>query len=48
MNKVKTVYTGGDAMTAQWYDISNESVQIQLQNGKVKIFNRFGNLVKTI
>ena len=47
-NKVRTVYTGGDAVFANWYDISNESVQVQLHNGKVKIINRFGNLVKTI
>lgn len=47
-NKVRTVYTGGDAVIANWYDISNESVQVQLHNGKVKIINRFGNLVKTI
>lgn len=48
MNKVRTVYTGGDATIAQWYDELNESVQVQLQNGKVKIINRQGNLVRTI
>lgn len=48
MNKVRTVYTGGDAQTCDWYDVANESVKVQCQNGKVKIFNRNGNLIRTI
>lgn len=48
MNKVRTVYTGGDAQRADWYDITNESVSVNLNNGKIKIINRNGNLVKTI
>lgn len=48
MNKVRTVYTGGDAVTAQWYDETNESCQIQLKNGKIKIYNKLGNLIRTI
>ena len=48
MNKVRTVYTGGDAQRADWFDVTNESVSVQLQNGKTKIFNRLGNLVRTI
>jgi hypothetical protein len=48
MNKIRTVYSGGDASTTEWYDISNESVKVQLQSGKVKIFNRNGNLIRTI
>lgn len=48
MNKVRTVYSGGDAQRADWFDVSNESVSIQLQNGKTKIFNRNGNLIRTI
>jgi len=47
-NKVRTVYSGGDALVATWYDISNESCQVQCQNGKVKIFNKNGNLIRTI
>lgn len=47
-NKVRTAYSGGDATLASWYDESNESVQIQLKNGKVKLYNKFGNLIKTI
>lgn len=48
MNKVRIVYSGGDALTTDWYEPSNESVKVQLQNGKVKIFNRQGNLIRTI
>lgn len=48
MNKVRTVYTGGDAQRADWYDMTNESVSVQLSNGKTKIFNRMGNLIRTI
>lgn len=48
MNKVRTVYTGGDAQTCDWYDVTNESVKVQCQNGKVKIYNRNGNLIRTI
>jgi len=48
MNKVRTVYKGGDATIAQWYDEINESVSVQLHNGKVKIINKFGNIIRTI
>ena len=48
MNKVRTVYSGGDALTTDWYDVTNESVKVQCQNGKVKIFNKNGNLIRTI
>ena len=48
MNKVRTVYFGGDALTTDWYDVTNESVKVQCQNGKVKIFNKNGNLIRTI
>jgi len=47
-NKIRTVYSGGDATMATWYDESNESCQVQLHNGKIKIINRHGNLVRTI
>lgn len=47
-NKVRTVYSGGDALTTDWYDVSNESVKVNCQNGKVKIFNKQGNLIRTI
>ena len=48
MNKVRTAYTGGDAKTAEWFDPTNESVKVQCQNGKVKILNKNGNLIRTI
>lgn len=48
MNKVRTVYSGGDAERADWYEITNESVSVQTKSGKVKIFNRLGNLIRTI
>jgi hypothetical protein len=48
MNKVRTVYSGGDAQRADWYQVENESVQVQLFNGKLKIFNRHGNLIRTM
>jgi hypothetical protein len=48
MNKVRTVYNSGDADRADWYDITNESVSVQTKSGKIKIFNRIGNLIRTI
>jgi hypothetical protein len=48
MNKIRTAYSGGDAQRADWYDVTNESVQVQLFSGKVKIINKNGSLIRTI
>lgn len=44
----KVYYNGGKATRVDWFDESNESVQIQLNNGDVIIVNRACQIIKRI
>ncbi len=44
--KVKTFYTKGDAVRADWME--NESVQVQLKDGKIVLINRNCQIYKYI
>ena len=47
-NKIRTYYTKGDAIRVDWYNQKEESVQVQLSNGKILILNKNGGVVRTI
>jgi len=47
-NLVRTYYKRGDATRVDWYSVKEESVQIQLNNGKIVIVNKNGGVVRTI
>ena len=47
-NQIRTYYTKGDAVRVDWYNEKEESVQIQLANGKIVIVNKNGGIVKTV
>lgn len=38
--KARIYYTKGDCTRADWYEIENESVQLQLSDGKVVLVNK--------
>ena len=46
--KTKTYYRKGDATRVDWYDATNESVSVQLENGDVLIINSSCQIVKRI
>ena len=46
--RVKTYYTKGDAVRADWFEEEKESVLVHLSSGKVVIINRSCQVVKTI
>ncbi len=47
-NKVRTYYTKGDAVRADWYSEKDESCQVQLKNGKIILINKNGGVIRTI
>ena len=47
-NKIRTYYSKGDAIRVDWFDQKQESVQVQLSNGKILILNKNGGIVRTI
>jgi len=46
--RVRTYYTKGDAVRADWFEEEKESVLVHLSSGKVVIINRSCQVVKTI
>lgn len=48
-NQVQRIYYNkGNATRVDWFDESNESVQIQLNNGEVIIVNKSCQIIKRI
>lgn len=46
--KIRTYYTKGDAVRADWEDEVKESVQVQLKNGKIVLINVNCQVYRTI
>ena len=47
-NVIRTYWTKGNCTRADWYKIEEESVQLQLSNGKLVQVNKNGGVIRTI
>jgi hypothetical protein len=47
-NVVRTYWTKGNCTRADWYKIEEESVQLQLSNGKLIQVNKNGGMIRTL
>lgn len=45
---VKHYYSKGDCVRCDWYEEKEESVQVQLSNGKILIINRGCQVIKIL
>jgi hypothetical protein len=47
-NVVRTYWTKGNCIRADWYQLEEESVQLQLSNGKLVQVNKNGSVIRTM
>jgi hypothetical protein len=47
-NLVRSYWTKGGCIRVDWYSEKEETVQLQLSNGKLVIVNKNGSVIKTI
>lgn len=46
-DQIKLIYYNkGNATRVDWYDVENESVQVQIDSGEVYIINRGAQIIK--
>lgn len=46
--RIRTYYPGTDATRADWFDVENESVQVQLKDGRMVLVNKSCQIYKRL
>jgi len=47
-NQIRTYWNKGGCIRVDWYKEEEESVQIQLSNGKLVLVNKNGSVIRTV
>jgi hypothetical protein len=47
-NVIRTYWPKGNCLIALWYKIEEQSVQLQLSNGKLVQVNKNGSIIRTL
>jgi hypothetical protein len=47
-NVIRTYWTKGNCIRADWYKFTEESVQLQLSTGMIVLVNKNGGIIRTM